>query len=183
MFYRTNVGYYPLFGLLNLFDWEFWIFTSISACVFFAILVVGSKFDIVHSGIAVTKSFFCQSFEESYLLKNCQVSTFMSVQFFLLSLLGAIVFWGFSGTLTSILISKESGPPIQSLDELTLKKEFKAEWPDVVKLAKFWLFLGSNGETFWAIFNIFLLFLDILKHFWATFDYFQYFLLLLTISD
>ena len=49
----------------------------------------------------------------------------MSIQIFLLSILGALVYWTYAGCLTSFLAKKDSEPPIQSLDELQGKRSFR----------------------------------------------------------
>lgn len=71
-----------------------------------------------------TKSLFSQSFDEDQ-FNFAQHKWSKRLQVFSISLLGAFLFWCFSGVLTSLLAIPSSNVPLKSLDDLNSRSDLK----------------------------------------------------------
>ena len=76
--------------------------------------------------IASFKALLGQSFDEKPFEKRSKFKWTRSLQFFLLSIFGALTFWSYSGVLISALAFPLTSHPIQSLDDLkNVQSNFK----------------------------------------------------------
>ena len=115
-------------GLLNVLSPNFWITILAFMFVFFFLFIASIKYSMPRSTIAlaildsaalIVKAFVGQGFDEDVFLKSHfgLKKTFI-LQLQLLSLVGAMVFWVYSGCLISFFTFSPSGPPINFIEDL-----------------------------------------------------------------
>ena len=115
-------------GLLNVLSPNFWITIFAFMFIFFFLFIASIKYSMPRSTIAlaildsaalIVKAFVGQGFDEDVFLKSHfgLKKTFI-LQLQLLSLIGAMVFWIYSGCLISFFTFSPSGPPINFIEDL-----------------------------------------------------------------
>ena len=124
---RTN-SHGNFTALLDVLSPNFWITIVAFMFIFFFFFIVTTKYSLTKSTIAlaildsaalIIKAFLGQAFDENVFLKTHYglKKTFI-LQLQLLSLVGALVFWVYSGCLISFFTFSPSGPPINFINDL-----------------------------------------------------------------
>ena len=135
-FWKTSNISADFFSILWVLSTEFWLVLIGAIIIFFLALCLtkllekhhGFKFlDSLYVFAAIIKAILAQSFDESTLLSSKRPSTkaSFSILFFVLSLMGSLIFAVYSGCLISILASDEPHVPFTTTEELANLLDFK----------------------------------------------------------
>ena len=135
-FWKTSNISADFFSMLWVFSSEFWLVLIGAIIIFFFAFCLtkllekhhGLKFlDSLYVFAAIIQAILAQSFDESTLLssKRPSTKTSFSILFFVLSLMGSLIFAVYSGCLISILASDEPHVPFTTTEQLSNLLDFK----------------------------------------------------------
>ena len=129
--YRTSNPIGQWTSLTSVLSMDLWMAIFISMLIFLMIFTITTKIgdqkkflltSIIDSESIILRAFLAQSFDENQFTRSHFGSRkIIAFQLQILSFLGAIVFWTYSGCLISFFTFSDSGPPIHSLSELPSK--------------------------------------------------------------
>ena len=126
-----------IFSLLSVFSTEFWMILLGAIILFYLVLHVTKllekhhNFKLLHSLYflaAIIQALLSQSFDESTFLSSTKRSSMkksFAMIFFVLSMMGSLIFATYSGCLISILASNELHVPFSTTEELTKLSNFQ----------------------------------------------------------
>ena len=129
--YRTSNPIGQWTSLTSVLSMNLWIAILMSMLIFLVTFTITTKTgnqrrflltSMIDSGSIILKAFLAQNFDENHFTRSHFGSRkTIAFQLQILSFLGAIVFWTYSGCLISFFTFSDSGPPIHSLAELLNK--------------------------------------------------------------
>ena len=122
-------------GLFKVLATEFWLAILVSMLTFFVIFVLSIRFtmkgskiflSILNSATLIVQAFLGQGFEPDFFIKtHVRFKETFTLQLQLLSFIGAMVFWVYSGCLISFFTFSSDQPPIRYVKDLVNEENFK----------------------------------------------------------
>lgn len=123
--YPTN--HYSFFSLVDVFHpsfWTCWIIMIMLFLTLFGLAFYGKDSGFTHALALVGKSIIIQS-NDIEVFNSKKWKTCLRIQVLVMSLFGGMVYWTYSSCLTSYLAVPKGAPPISSMEDLSIRSDFK----------------------------------------------------------
>ena len=135
-FWKSSYLSSDIFSLLSVFSTEFWMILTGTIILFFLVLHITKllerypnfKFtDSLYFLVAIMQALLSQTFDESTFLsiKKSSLKKSFKMIFFVLSMMGSVIFATYSGCLISILASNKLHVPFSTTEELAKLSNFQ----------------------------------------------------------